>query len=464
MTSMDYCDSIQQDERTIAIVYMKKGMSFMRKFCAVLTALCLLLLLSGCGDVPQTNGQLRLYLRPWGYSLENLIARFQEEHPGVEVILDDHSRDDDIDGSRSAVAAALMSGQGPDIIFEPEFLFGDVQKVVRSGMLLELSPLLDADPAFRRDDYLPQIVETGQWGDGQYLIPLAYNMTCLLTTRSILEKAGIDPERCKTWLSLTEELEAYRKRGGERKAFDAQGFAVGWPSYLGYDYLDYDARTASFSYPLFARGAELYKGMRQEDREMLRSYSPMEGWERLLDGKVLFAAYPFASAEYLFLCAGAAKAAGEEPLLIPIADENGRTTGEIVTSVGINANSPNRQNAYDFLMLMLSPESLNSENFSNDLPVRSSDLEQRFDRIRERLAAGAIVGGRSGDRVFPVTGLPEQFYADYRSALSRLGKLSNGVALPYYVDEYLTPYYEDRGSFESCRRALEEGTVILMSE
>lgn len=437
-----------------------------KRMTALLLAALLTAMLSGCGaaGVEQTNGQLHLYLAPYdNLWLGETIARYQELYPEVEVVIEDHSTEE-YGAGVEAIRAELMAGRGPDLIFRPEYYFDDVEKAMTTGVFAELDPLFEADPDFRREDFYGDVMSAGVYRGRQYVMPLTFNLPLLLTSREALEEADFHTENCGDYLGFAEEVDRYLREGRETKVFNRIQFGMYYPSLLGIDFLGYEERTADFSAPEFARAAELYSRLFPQDMpEVDTGYTGMMGGYTDVAGReALFALYDAMSAYELFLNASAISSR-ETPVLLPVRAADGKNTALVGNSAAIGARSPNRQNAYDFLKLLLAESWQNGGSVSGDLPMRRSCLEDRIAAARE-MTNNQVLDTGDGSTV-PLPPLPESFYGEYRAELGNIGHVSFSYGfLPGEVFNYMGAYYRGEKSFETCRKELTESVKIYMSE
>ena len=103
-----------------------------------------------------------------GYSyqiLENAIARYEEEHPGVRVeyvsgiIREDYSE---------WLSEQMMKGTVPDIFFVPGEHFNDFAK---AGVLRDLTSFIEGDEEFFPERYYTSAYEYGNYEGVQYALP-----------------------------------------------------------------------------------------------------------------------------------------------------------------------------------------------------------------------------------------------------------------------------------------------------
>ncbi|HIR28621.1 MAG TPA: extracellular solute-binding protein [Candidatus Choladousia intestinigallinarum] len=110
----------------------------------------------------------------------------------------------------------LAAGGGPDILLTGDGGFDDSQELLSSGYLYDLSGY---ESLFMRNDqvdadmYIPCVLEAGQQGGVQYLLPLTAEFPILFGQTEVLNSAGLDGN-WKDFDSFVEELcQAQRQSG-----------------------------------------------------------------------------------------------------------------------------------------------------------------------------------------------------------------------------------------------------------
>lgn len=203
----------------------------MKKLIALLMAMILCLtVFSGCsskpaeskpaeGDKPaEGNSDEIVEIEYWQYFYESkinlvdeLIKEFEAENPNIKVVHQNFP----YDNYEQKVAAAIATGQGPNII---NIFYGWVPKYVKSGVLQEL-PTDVFDPAKMEAEFSPMI-QTNKINGKYYTIPVAVRTSALFYNKDMLAEAGITPEEIPT------ELDEFAKLAGELAQWDGEEILV----------------------------------------------------------------------------------------------------------------------------------------------------------------------------------------------------------------------------------------------
>lgn len=132
-----------------------------------------------------------------GYScqiLEDAIAQFEEDHPGVRIeyvsgiMKEDYSE---------WLSEEMMKGTAPDVFFVLGEHFNDFAE---AGALKDLTHLIESDKDFRPEKYYASAYEYGAYEGVQYALPYECAPKLMFVNKSILTEEGIDlPEREWDW-------------------------------------------------------------------------------------------------------------------------------------------------------------------------------------------------------------------------------------------------------------------------
>lgn len=132
-----------------------------------------------------------------GYSyklLEDAIARFEEQHPGMQVeyvsgiIKEDYSE---------WLSGQMMKGKAPDLFFVPGEHFNDFAE---AGVLEDLTPFIEGDREFSPERYYTSAYEYGNYEGVQYALPYECAPKLMFVNKSILQQEGLAmPGNQWTW-------------------------------------------------------------------------------------------------------------------------------------------------------------------------------------------------------------------------------------------------------------------------
>ena len=436
---------------------------------AILLTLVLIFLFpqsTGCApkEIEQTNDSLRVAYFGTDLTVSYPLYEFKQQHPDVEVTTDFQPYSDndmEEDDFFTRISAEIMSGSGPDIIIS-EFGRMNANKMMRSGAFADLNEFLEADPEFDLSKYNANVLKGGQVEGKQYIMPLTYRLPLVLTTQELLDKAGFDISTAGNYNAFLEECLKYKQAnipGAPELSLDSY-----MRPYIA-DAVDYDTGEAKINTP--------------ENRETIRlnyeavaSLSDAEGYgrrgfvaQKLFDNEAMFpqAAQP---ADMYMISYRALKGTAT-PVMAAVRDAEGRLMAEINEYAMINANSPNKENAYAFLKLLMSDENYlgmsqqSTISISNDA-IRTY-LEEEMVGKEEKL--DDLLQGDTGE-LEEVAGLTQEEVDAYMDILAEVdGAYIREKDVEDAHTETIEPYYDgETADLDGCIQNFEDKLKIIASE
>ncbi len=151
-------------------------------------------------------------------ALENAVDKFKEKYPEIKVEV--HIFGDGDRSFQSYVAGTANLRSTPDVVCFNPLLFADwcdleeisnmpqdVQQFLDTGVLLDLTPIIEQDETFDKSHYFEPILDAGNYRGGQYLIPFEVYFYCFLNAnQDLLDEVGYKPENVLNAVSFLKEL------------------------------------------------------------------------------------------------------------------------------------------------------------------------------------------------------------------------------------------------------------------
>ena len=307
--------------------------------------------------VEQTNTELNIWYTDYGTSanfLDAAVSLYNQQYPDRMVTAEKFFADGSIENSDAATQQMLtevMAGSGPDLIF----FSGsgtDIEKMVRRGVFADMEPYFEADN-FDWSGYNQAVMDAGVWDGHRLVIPLQYNFPMLYTSQTALDETGFSMENCDTFGGLLDEIEAMQADPGQtRDVFRAKFTFYDFAHYAGIPYVDYDRQKADLSFPELQRSAEIFQNLGGLE---LGTYDMgIDSAADIRDGKALWTC-PFPPVDGFYTGPEVINTF-DDMVMMPIRDVDGGIQAEITRAVAVRNNSPNLQNAYEFIKYLLSEE------------------------------------------------------------------------------------------------------------
>ncbi|MEC0242621.1 ABC transporter substrate-binding protein [Paenibacillus dokdonensis] len=164
-------------------------------------------------------------------------ARFQEAkkkyeklHPNIEIKLEDVKTDDshleaEMNKYVTTMNTAMLAGKGPDLL-QMDLLPTD--NYAKHKLLTDLSPMMDQDSAFKKEDYFSNILDNVRTGNALYSMPLSFFLTGFAGDENVIAKTGVSvDDKSWSWIDFMKTS----KQLVASKAFP-YALAYGDPEYL----------------------------------------------------------------------------------------------------------------------------------------------------------------------------------------------------------------------------------------
>lgn len=118
--------------------------------------------------------------------IDNAIARFEAEHPGVKVHYYSGVPKEEYS---EWLSRKILAGEEPDVFM---VLGSDFDQFSSIGIMKNLEELIDADQTFDKEKYFSSALSTGQYGNVQYALPYETVPTLMFVNQTLLTKEGIE--------------------------------------------------------------------------------------------------------------------------------------------------------------------------------------------------------------------------------------------------------------------------------
>jgi len=252
-----------------------------KKGLAALWLLCLILVLAACsggkggdrsgapaggesgGSASPAAGKVTLtfwngFTGPDRPAYEELVKKFNAEHPKIEVVMDITPWDSLL----AKLPTSFVSGQGPDIAGFDSAL---IPKYAKANLILPLDELYGADGI--DPGVLPEgLLKAMKYGNHYYGAPANFATLMMYYNKDLFKEAGLDPNKPPaTWDEWKVAIEKTTKTNGSDKQY---GFVLGdhstipvWPILMwggGADFVSEDGTKATLDTPEFKSALEFW--------------------------------------------------------------------------------------------------------------------------------------------------------------------------------------------------------------
>ena len=416
-------------------------------------ALCLLPLAGGTASAAgQEKGSLSLYIEESVQEeYREVFDAYREAYPGVELQVETYPAQEyrEARGRRNAM---LLEGEGPDLLLLGVYDNDDLYKAMSSGLFAPLEGFMERDKDYRPEDYMGNVMEAGVWNSSQYVIPLQYDVSCLISSEECLEEIGFDLEECGTFDGLFSQMTDLYDTEYSYKVMGNAGIFDALPDIMGLELLDYENCQVSADSPELKRAMEQYKKMYKEVLLQISNRLEQGGFSGI--GKAIGRREAYFAAGYgiyhtLSVCRGIAET--ETPVLIPIRTLDGKINGTAVSSAAVRANSPNQENAWNMIRMMLEYQAKGVGLTGVYFPVNQAGFA-----LTEEKALKDMELYESGGEI------SQELLESYREIQKEAEHVyfNRGITAGYLTQRVMVPYLTGSASYEAC---IEQYTEYVQS-
>lgn len=398
--------------------------------------------------------------------LEEAVKLFEEKYPGTKVNIETFSAMPEIKTSEQGgnkltavemkddpqgrtdyinkVSTALMSGGGADILAMDVL---PVHKYAESGQLENLDAYMDADGSFNRSDYRANILDAVKYQGGTWFLPLDYTFDYYAYDRTLIS-GGAAASFGSSGAFTVEQLIDIAKPvfDGSSKMFNSQNYVKGPGAGMfgklldeGYaSFVDIENKKANFndgSFEALLNAVKEYAelgyvpegvtGQRDAGAVMSKMReAPIERYfYKTKNNFSLIQQFNRNSGRKMMIMIAGSLAGVEDDDEIAgmSADKNGNVPFNFGQAYGLNANSQNKQTAWEFIKFMLSEEMQLSTNLSPmSMPLLNSAREEKA----EMVLSGAFMG-----RGEPLDDAQREVLGKYMEAEEKLANQINSYIM-----------------------------------
>ncbi len=477
----------------------------MKRMLTVLLMVSMLLSLAACGreeakeiiPVPETNANLKEtdtleIVMPsedptsmgnftW---MENMRSFFAEFYPDVEMKIQYVPAEE----YGTVVAAAMMAGSGPDIIFPQQMQNSDLYKMMDSGALLNLDQVIKQDEQFHEEDYLDGVLEGARYKGGLYMMPLSIKTTYLTGSQEQNGRSGITESATDSIFTLLEEaarITRARKEDGDTEyrgmisSFlwkdDQQFRGTEWESEIvpetthffdiDIPLVNYETKEVLLDEELLRRWAKAMMdyGEASDYTKEDRGFNA----ENIYNGTATMEYEHFNVYYEIVRSQFRVAGEGETPWLQALPGVTGEKVSHISNCLAINAGGKNQLNAWRIIKLMLSDFSQGSVYGADTLdgyPILKTAYTDSSSCIQTDIKAEWARMGEEDGTVYRA--LSDEQYSALIDELMSPGKvlLPDSGPVKALFREAMLPYFDGEQDLDAAITALKDKLGIYVSE
>jgi len=403
---------------------------------------------------PSQTGDLNLFLLydPDTFRFTPVINRYRVIYPNVNLTVE--SAMGDYEAYSTRLSTELMAGTGPDLFSPCQMENADILKLAEAGVFMDLNVLIESDKDFNLDDYVGAVMDGGVLNGKRYLIPHNFLIRKFLYLPSRLESLGFDETKINDPASFLNELVRTLPKASELGSFISMYngnifFHVFETS--GIRIIDAETKTILPDEKQLEEYIKAYKPYYNYD---FFAYSEIEWWHETIAAYLNSRMIIFdriASSITFITHAGSIKKFGEYQLHA-MPHINGENPVVIANVLAIREGSPNVQNAWNFIKLILSEENQGRRHFQLT-PVHKDSIFLQIKSTYENFK----------DDFTEMSNEEFEMYYSLVTGVTKWSFYERYYKINFLFD-YFEPYFKDEISYEDAVARLKNDLRLYLSE
>ena len=418
-------------------------------------------------------------LGSYGVYFDNAVAAYQKSYPDVNVQVrefgtnttDPNVFQQNYNDLKDTLTSELAAGKGPDVVMWTNEL-DDPYKSMGSGIFDDLNSYISEDLDFDLSEYLETIMDAGVYKNKRYIIPLEYRVPLYMSTEELLEENELPKDLN---LSFEEFVYAAAKFADKNNSspFTSRGIGLSiFFPWSGLNIINYDGFTVNkeiIESEVFRNIMESYRSYYNQDHSELAYSGPTIDAEMLINKNALFTIPGLGEGGYerTLLRGYSFTSHQAEPVINMHRGYDGKVIAEVTTKAAIRANSENKQNAWNFIKILLSSEISGMESNTTNFPVSKQGIEKKISSQIESIEhlVGEPLSGDILGTVLSAESISTEVVEMYRSLITDVDSaVLQNSAVNNILNESMEPYFKSEKSYEDCLENLKNKLELYIGE
>lgn len=387
--------------------------------------------------------------------LRPVLEKYQSLYPGVELHVEIYN---DLVPARYQMASNTETGEEPDLILRTGLWMNEIREMMQEGQFASLDRLIASDEDWNENDYVTAVIDSGKYEGSQYVIPLTYHIFFAVTSEKVMQETGITPDNCSDLVTLMKKLaDLYDMEYCERILVDT-GDLESFPQIIEGALTGDDSERPGGL--ILEEACEAYRRLYEDETSGFMYWGGTEDYElgcAIAEQRVC-CYFPYNIDAGLQAALGIASSG--VPSVLPVNNLQGETVAKVRSYAGIRADSENKENAWNFLRLLLQEESLAAlAEKEGNCPVSKKASEEVIQMFASGIGLKKYgdsenigVKQRDGNAVSPGDSFLESFLE--MVCHSRICILDDSASINEFHD-MMALFYEGESTYDECLGAYE---------
>jgi len=407
--------------------------------------------------------ELVIYIPPLSSNgLITAVDVYKEMYPDVNVIVETPN-EYDYEVYSSRVSSDMMAGAGSDVVFLYGLLDLELNKMLDKGMFLDLNEFVESDNDFHLDEYVKTVINSGLYNGKRYIMPYTYIAPVFIASTNVLNKIGFDLSQNADFVSFVSEAMRCLPNAQKNPLFQSMFNNYLWSDltqFIGLSLVDFETGEVTFDDEKLKTLLDAYKPYYHIDSDISRFVSNNIG-DSLLSGALSF---NIELVPHSFFDRASLIKTESDFEMLTIPGINGKINSRAWDTAAIRADSPNKENAWSFIKLLLSPQmQSNADITSVWKPVHKESLIRKVEMDWYYYNGEGLTA--SGDTI-TYTRSSETEMQMYLNAIMEVEHCFafDSRAVRKIVHEHVNAFFEGNISNETAVNELRNQLMLYLSE
>lgn len=405
------------------------------------------------------------------YDYKTVVDDYKRNYKDVDVNVIEFP-DISFEAFADKVVTEILAGKGPDVIIFDETLmsFKDINKIIASGAVSPLDEFLAADETFNQEDYYQGILNNGIYRGKRYAFPMRFNIPLISSGENLLKNAGIDQEECKKdFASFMEQCGNYidknNNSAGQLFMFDNTTFTGKLLNFVGGNPTKNNNTIDTPEFRKFVENMKTLNKVKPKNELKRLDYIDIKDSQLIFIGTLENPVITMTNSAFSQLNEG------DKPVLLPIRKPNGNIEALITATAMINANSQNKQNAYNFIKQLMTH---NSNNYFKNCGISSRKDYTEF-QLEHRYGYGPFVYlnknsyfidelGYFLDSVEDLETYKDEYLNEMKSMVNSVDSANFVTPIVEIIKAELQPFLDDKMTYEECIKQVQTKVDLYFAE
>jgi multiple sugar transport system substrate-binding protein len=414
-----------------------------------------------------SSKSLKIYVLNNDKYLKKVITEFERKYPGIKIEEVDFN---DMNQYKEKQYSEILAGGGPDVIYFNSFYIDSINKLLKTGAFADISSFSNKNLDLKSGDYNQKILNAGVYKGKQYFIPLTYSIPILFSTKDSMKTNNLNLQGelsgKEFFNSLEPLIDSYKDEKDKYIFSDYMGLGDFLES-SGVEFINYENKTVDLNKKEITNMLEIYKKLSKHsaDAVTVEKYINQQ-YDMLKANNIAFINNKLITQpqNLMFAYSFTKFLTNQDQVICPLNQySNGNKLVALAEDcMAINSNTKNKDMALNFISIAMSENIQADDTIVNNIPVNNKALGKIMDENMKKWLGQTI---NFNNQDFVMLAVPDELKKKYNDILSTIETCKFVDARTEAIMlSCLNDYFQDKRSYEDCRKDAEKKLKLYLNE